>query len=365
MTLTAIDVCAGAGGLSLGLQRAGFSVLGVERDSDATETHRRWVGPCELADITAWHPAGRVDAVTGGVSCQSFSMAGDRRGTEDERGRLYLDLVRVAVEADARAVLLENVRGLVSWRNKVTGWTALGTIREAMRAAGYHSTWTLLNAADYGVPQRRVRLFVVGFRNAADLRAFHWPAPSHDAPLFGLPAHVTVRQALKLGAGRYAHGRPDGVTTWQGMRSLDVDAVAAKSAPEKLSRIDAPAPCILANGHDETRDPSRPSRRPLAELQHEASASGLLDRPAHTVSSGGAETGGAEPFPNANYRAALSVATGGVRFTVEQLAALQSWPVEYTFHGTTQKSHHVQVGNMVPPPLAEAVGRSLAAVLSR
>lgn len=360
MALTAIDLCAGAGGLSLGLQRAGFSVLGVERDPNACETHRAYVGPCEQADITAWHPAGPVDAVCGGVPCQSFSLSGDRRGIEDERGRLYLDLVRVAVEASARAVLLENVRGLTSWRCAKTGWTAVAIMSAAMTRAGFHVAHRLLNAQHYGVPQARVRLFIVGFRDPDALAAFRWPAPSHEAPLFRLPDPVTVRQALRLGEGEYRHGRDPGITWWQGGRSLDVDAVAvaAKSAPEKLSRIDAPAPCILANGHDETRDPSRPSRpsrRPLAELQHELGVAGLLDRCATTVC--------ADPRADPAGHHEAGYMARAVRLTVEQLAALQSWPVEYTFHGATKKSRHMQVGNMVPPLLAEAVGRSVRAAL--
>jgi DNA (cytosine-5)-methyltransferase 1 len=73
--LDALDVCAGAGGLSLGLHRAGFDVLGVEVDADACETHRANVGPCEEASIVDWHPPRSFALVAGGVPCQGFSVA--------------------------------------------------------------------------------------------------------------------------------------------------------------------------------------------------------------------------------------------------------------------------------------------------
>ena len=95
--MRAIDVCAGAGGLSLGLQLAGFDVLGVERDGPAVEVHRRHVGPCELADVETWHPSEPADLVAGGPPCQPYSDAGKRLGLYDPRGSLFRHLVRIAV----------------------------------------------------------------------------------------------------------------------------------------------------------------------------------------------------------------------------------------------------------------------------
>jgi len=281
--------------------------------------------------------------VAGGVPCQSFSLAGKGEGLNDPRGQLFASLLRIGVEAGARCILLENVRGLVSCG-------AFPVILQAFRAAGYEPVHALLCAADYGVPQNRVRLFIAGFRCADDLARFHWPAPSHGAPgnLYGLPQWRTVRDALALGGGAFAHGLLPHADPGspQGMRVLDVDA---------------PAPTV--GGH--TAD--------------------LLDRPAHTVSAGGTASGGAEPFANAGYRKRLAAAmataglidrpataitsrnavaaaghhasnwTGAVRMTVAQLAALQSFPAGFVFHGNTT-AQHKQVGNAVPPLLARALG---------
>jgi DNA (cytosine-5)-methyltransferase 1 len=133
LTLLALDLCASAGGLSLGLQRGGFTVYGVELDEDACATHRANVGPCERTSIVGWKPGHRVDLVAGGVPCQPFSEAGKREGTEREDGRLYEELIRIGVEAGARALLLENVEGMLSWRDE-DGWTAVARVERGESA---------------------------------------------------------------------------------------------------------------------------------------------------------------------------------------------------------------------------------------
>lgn len=398
--MRALDCCAGAGGLSLGLQRAGFDVLGVELDECAAETHRLNVGPCDTASLWDYEPRGEYDLVAGGIPCQSHSMAGKRAGTCDPRGQLYVPFLRIARRAAARAVLIENVRGMMSSPSPTHG-TALREVIAAVRAAGFeYVKHVVLDAADYGAPQRRHRLFVVGFASCDDALRFRWPFLSHADKGGGLFAQPwgTVRQALKLPQGVYAHG-PLPQTAgkwWQGGRMVDVDA---------------PAPAVSGS---------------VAEL---------LDQPARTVSTGGVDTGGAEPFANAAYHKRLSAElsaldqpapcvtatehksanrfgskgattgprrcgdqlnplltelaagvhdrqstavdstdrlsaaghhdsnkTGAVRLTVAQLAALQSFPDGFVFTGN-KKSQHRQVGNAVPPPLAEAVGRAVLAAL--
>jgi site-specific DNA-cytosine methylase len=145
----ALDLCAGAGGLSLGLQRAGFDVLGVEFDPDACATHRANVGPCVEASIVGWHPGREYDLVAGGVPCTDHSIAGQRAGVDGATGALFRDLVRVGVEANARALLVENVQGMTSTRD-AAGWTTLARVEEAFRAAGYEPKKMVLCAADYG-----------------------------------------------------------------------------------------------------------------------------------------------------------------------------------------------------------------------
>lgn len=383
----ALDICAGAGGLSRGLQLAGFDVYGLELDPDACETHRRHVGPCKRADVTTYHPRVRFPLVAGGIPCQPFSMAGEREGLDDPR-YLLPPFLRVAREAHAEAVMIENVRGLVQMPR------AFRVVLDAVEAE-YHTTWTVLDAADYGVPQHRDRLFIVGFRDPAARARFRWPMPSHAPPgsLFGLP-YVTVRQALGLPPVSHRRGLKDGAKPGspQGMRFLDVDAPSfaigghsfdlldmpapcvtaseqksamngtqpmkrRRRASERLSdalgALDQPAPTVRANAYHEAPDPVRASQRPMANVTAELEAAGLADRPA--------------PSSQADPRLAVAghhdrQQNGAVRLTVEQCALLQGFPAGWQWTGT-KGSQHQQVGNAVPPPLAEAMGRAVMLAL--
>lgn len=135
--------------MGLGLHQAGFDVLGVEHDADAVDTHREFCGPCELADATIWRPSTRALLVAGGIPCQPFSSAGKRGGLADERGQLWFHLLRIADEADARAVLIENVRGLTTTRGP-DGTTAMRFLLSQLSARGWHTAHQILDAADYG-----------------------------------------------------------------------------------------------------------------------------------------------------------------------------------------------------------------------
>lgn len=327
MILRYVEVCAGAGGWGLGLHRAGWAGTGVEIVDDAAETHRRNVGPCVTADITVASPPHAADMVCGGPPCQPFSSAGALGGLGDPRGQLFKSLLRFANEAGARVCAMENVRGLVQRG-------ALPVVLDAFSAAGFHTTHAILNAADYGVPQTRLRLFIVGFRDAEALAAFRWPAATHGAPGngAGLQPWRTVREALGLPSGEYRAGRIEGATGWNGQRMLDVDApsptVTSRTNPELLSRLDRPSP---------------------------------------TIGAGGADTGGAEPLANAKTRRELlcEMAAAGhhtSRLTVRDCARLQSFPDDFVFIGNRTEQQR-QIGNAVPPLLGEAVGRSIAAAL--
>jgi len=360
----ALDCCAGAGGLSLGLHRAGFDVRGVEIDADAREAHERGAGPCDLASLWDYSPSGRYDLVAGGIPCQSHSVAGKRGGTCDPRGQLYVPFLRIAREARARAVLIENVRGITSSPSATHG-TALAEVIAAVRAAGYeHTVWCVLNAADYGVPQIRHRLFLLGFASAGDRARFAWPSPTHargGSPLLGLRPWVSVRQALSLGHAPRAHGRLPGITWYNGGRVLDVDAPAPSVTGSVADLLDQPAPCVTATEHKSAiafgSEGAATKPRRCGDVLNPALAAlasaGVLDRPSTTIDTTGSGYAAGHHTTNK---------AGAVRLTIAQLAALQSFPRGFEFVGTL-KSQHRQVGNAVPPPLAEAVGRAVWSAL--
>jgi DNA (cytosine-5)-methyltransferase 1 len=339
----AIDICAGAGGLSLGLRRAGWSVRGVERNPDAVESYHENVGRCVLSDLRDYHPLSPVDLVCGGPPCQPFSDAGLREGTAREDGRLWEEQLRIAIEGNAAAIMLENVRGFATWRDhtckkepppqmqrKCNCRLFIEYVREELlRRGGYHTSWRLLNAADYGVPQKRLRVFMVGFRDVSTLARWKWPLPTNAPPgdLF-FDSYRTVREVLELPSGEYLTGRREGAKGWQGERMVDVDA---------------PAPTVGTRNNAEWIAPR------------------TIDRPANTVCVGSKGSGG-EPFANQKYRtrmqkelAEAGINEGAARMGVEQLAVLQGFPSTFRFFGNVE-SRCRQIGNAVPPPLGEALG---------
>lgn len=398
LTLRALDLFAGAGGLSLGLKLSGFDVRGLERDEEAASTHRGNVGPCECGDVREYHPApNSFDLVAGGPPCQKFSESGRREGFLNPEGLLYREQIRVAVESDASAILLENVEGMKSLRG-ADKWTALAHVEADMRAAGYDTKRQILSAADYGVPQERYRLFVVAFRSPRALAAFRWPAPTHADPLrcrlLGLLPWVTMREALELGENVYQTGRREGAKGWQGERLCDVDRPAnvqgtrqnadlispldmpaftvgaggtktggaepfanqgyRKRLAAGLARIDAPAPTIKANSNDETMDPTRASRRPMAELNYALSVADLLNRPSTTVCA----SRGTVTKADHHHRK-----EGATRLSPSQLATLQDFPPGFVFCAATLGSLHRQIGNAVPMRLGAAVSGAVRLAL--
>lgn len=203
MTLDFVSLFSGAGGLDLGLEQAGWRCrYASDIDDDAVRTMeanqvsgRAFLGTAiKRADVTrlsgkeilaaAGLARGSVPLLAGGPPCQSWSSAGHQLGFDDPRGRLWADFLRLARELDTRWLLFENVRGLLTARGPdgVPG-SALAIIRHKLLEAGFHTTVSLLNAADFGVPQRRVRLFIIGYRDGDEPRfpiASHSKTP-HDA----------------------------------------------------------------------------------------------------------------------------------------------------------------------------------------
>ncbi len=164
---TMIDLFAGAGGLSLGLTDAGFELVGaVESDPDAcaafSSTHEDTpIEPQPIEEVSFREHRGNITLLAGGPPCQPFSSGGKRLADDDPRNG-FPHFLRAVSEIQPDAVLIENVPGLASGdRELYFVW-----LLRALRARRYSVTWAVLNAADYGVPQKRNRLFVVGFVEA-------------------------------------------------------------------------------------------------------------------------------------------------------------------------------------------------------
>lgn len=189
-SVTAIELFAGAGGLALGLEQAGITTLQyVEFDKACCETLRanrpEWNIICDdIHNVDFREFRGKVDIVTGGFPCQAFSFAGKKLGFEDTRGTLFHEFARCVQEVQPKIFVAENVRGLVSHDNGRT----IQTIISVLEALGYHTQQKILNAAYYGVGQKRERIVIVGIRNDLDI-TFEYPEPDKRM--------TTLREALK------------------------------------------------------------------------------------------------------------------------------------------------------------------------
>lgn len=209
---SAISFFSGAGGMDAGFERAGFDVkLAVEIDPSCCDTLRHNLKGTKVvnADINSLSAEdickfsglkiGEIDCIFGGPPCQSFSLAGKREGLNDDRGLLvfrFIDLVR---ELRPKAFVLENVKGMVNWQGGIVLREVERMLEEPLATGEkYEVQHNVLNAADYGVPQNRERVFIVGSRLRA---AYRFPKPTHSArPNDHTPPrkpHVTVGGALR------------------------------------------------------------------------------------------------------------------------------------------------------------------------
>jgi DNA (cytosine-5)-methyltransferase 1 len=311
-----VEICAGAGGQSLGLELAGFAhSLAVELDANACATlrHNRpgWkVAQGDVASLDVWDPADHrgIDLLAGGVPCPPFTIAGKQLGATDERD-LFAWAIELCGVIRPRALMLENVRGLSLPRFSAYRQHVLDRLAEL----GYAANWKLLHAADYGVPQLRPRFVLVAMR-PEDFRLFSWPLPQ------GIPP--TVGETLKdLMAER---GWP-GAEAWA-RRANDI------------------APTIVGGSKKHGGADLGPTRAKRAWREMGVDALGVAD---------------AAPGPD-------DPADLLPKLTCAMVARLQGWGgEEYRWEFTGRKtSTYRQIGNAFPPPLARAIGERIHAALS-
>ena len=302
--LTCVEICAGAGGQALGLDRAGFRhVVLVEYESDyckiLRENKPEWNVVCGDVHDFDGTPYQGVDLFAGGVPCPPFSVASKQLGEDDERD-LFPQAIRLISEIRPRAVMLENVRGFLDpkfdeYRN---------SILNAIRRLGYRADIKLLQASDYGVPQIRPRVVIIGIRNDEPGRFDYPPANRRAAP--------TVGEVLKGFMG---------VNGWKGL-----DAWVAKA--------DKIAPTIVGGSKKHGGPDLGPTRARRAWMELGVDGLGVADEP-----------------PSANFK-------GNPKLTKEMIARIQGFPANWCF-GKRKTAACRMIGNAFPPPVAKAVGRQI------
>ena len=185
--LTSVELCAGAGGQALGLEKAGFghnALVEIDKHCCATLRHNRPEWNVLEEDVRKFKEVAAdyagIDLLAGGLPCPPFSVAGKQLGPKDERN-LFDDALEIVDATRPKAVMIENVRGFLDavfldYREKLKG---------QLSKLGYETDWRLLNASDFGVPQRRRRVLLVGWRGDEAPRLERTHAPADEAAMLG------------------------------------------------------------------------------------------------------------------------------------------------------------------------------------
>lgn len=373
-----IDLFAGAGGLSLGFEQAGFDVAAaVEIDPIHCAVHKfnfpetvvipRSVAELTGADIRMAAGIGErpVDCVFGGPPCQGFSLIGHRT-LDDPRNTLVLDFVRIVSELDANTFVFENVKGLTVGRHK----RFLAEVTEAFNAAGYdvRAPWQVLDAAHYGTPQHRERLILLGAKRGRPLPDYPQPSTSPadgKRALESLPIGPTCSEAL---------GDLPDADQFSVLQTTDAVETSSFGKPSSY----AEQLRMLTNeawhfGY--VRDWKSGTMTSSARTQHSAISQRRFEETA---------PGSVEPISRfyklspTGLSNTLRAGTDGARgaftsprpihykydrcITVREMARLHGFPDWFRFHST--KWHGArQIGNAVAPPLARAIAAKVIASL--
>jgi DNA (cytosine-5)-methyltransferase 1 len=199
--LNFIDLFAGIGGIRLGFEKTGANcVFSSEWNKFSQMTYEENYKETPKGDITQINEKSipRFDILLAGFPCQPFSNAGLKKGFEDSRGTLFFDIVRIINHHKPRVVFLENVKGFMKHDNGKT----FSTVKRILEEQGYHIHYNILNAKDFGVPQNRERIYIIGFLDDVD---FKFPKPTKKTVKFGdiLDKEVDAKYTIsdKLWAG--------------------------------------------------------------------------------------------------------------------------------------------------------------------
>ena len=352
MTMNVLDLFAGCGGLSVGFEQAGFKVIaGVDYDEPALNTfkhnHRgshaihldlsREDAMEQIRARIGLEP--QIDLITGGPPCQGFSLTGPRK-LDDARNSLYMSMLRAVEEFSPSAFLIENVRGMAGlYQGKV-----LKDVITQFDKAGYNVECRILNAANFGVPQVRHRLFIIGIKK--EIGKFEFPQPTHTEQNW-----ITCEEAISdlptlendLGSNESTYDHPpksDYQRKLRGSCNVLYNHLGTRHT-EHVKSVIAQVP---EGGNHKDLPPGVGDSRKF----NEAWTRYHSQRPSRTI-----DTGHRNHF---HYRWNRVP-------TIRENARLQSFSDEFEFLGTKTQQNR-QVGNAVPPLLARSLGRKIMHTIS-
>jgi DNA (cytosine-5)-methyltransferase 1 len=302
--MTILSLFSGAGGLDLGLIKSGNSILWAnDIDADAVDTYKKNIGThitCTDINDVRISDLPSTDVVVGGFPCQGFSQANLRRQIDDERNKLYRHFYNVIKAKQPKYFIAENVKGILSLDNGAV----IKTIVKEFSEAGYNTVYQLFNMADYGVPQNRQRVIIIGQRkNLGGILHFNFPQKTHGAD-----------------------GKPQ---QWVSI----YDAINHFPDPDTENNIPNHVYSLYKveyrnfTGHRQTNP----------------------DKPSPTILARGNGRGGVCAIPHYN---------GKRRLTIRESASVQTFPEDFVFSGRIGSCYR-QIGNAVPVKFSRILGKEL------
>ncbi len=326
---TAIDLFAGCGGISTGLLDAGVRVLaGFDHDKRSIEAYNYNhnyrgtsgfvvdIGRVHASELLQYAGVDAVDMIVGGPPCQAFSIAGKRKGLEDERATLIWDYLRIVKALQPAVFVLENVANLAKFDNgQILSW-----ITEEAESVGYCVRSHVLSVSDYGVPQLRKRLFIMGMLGAS---SFDFP-PMRTHGNIGIQADLFSQAIAPFPTTQQAIGDlPDVETTEARLIPNHEPTVHSAAMLEAFSRL----------------EPGKRDRKSYHDRLHP-------DRLAYTLRAG---SGNFSPLRPVHYKYNRVI-------TVRESARLQGFSDDFIWQDTIPRlQQYRQVGNAVPPPVAKVL----------
>ncbi len=310
MGYTSIEICAGAGGQAIGLEKAGFDHLAlVELEAIACDTLRfnrpKWnVINKDVKEFSA-KKYKKVDLLAGGVPCPPFSIAGKQLGHLDERD-LFPEALRLVRECNPKAVMLENVRGILDIKFKEYRRKILSELYKM----GYQCDWRLVNSSDYGVSQLRPRAILVALKKEY-FEFFEWPMKNENPPL--TVGELLYDEMSSLG--------------WENANNWKLGANSI-------------APTLVGGSKKHGGADLGPTRAKQSWALLGVDGKGLADAP---------PINGSKAMP---------------RLTLKMTALIQGFPKEWQIVGKKTAAYR-QVGNAFPPPVAKAIGLSIKKALKQ
>ncbi len=358
MPYNVVSVFSGGGGLDLGFVQEQYNIVwAVDNNENAVATYKANIGDHIIcSDINSIDLASipKADVVIGGPPCQSFSLAG-KRNLNDERGKLVWRYIQIIKQVQPKAFVFENVTGLLSAKN-ANGEKIIDLLQTAFTNIGYTLSTKIVNAADYGVPQRRRRILIVGLK---DGKKFCFPKETHsENGEFDLLPYVSVKEALsdlpKASTKdniSLEYSKAPQCLYQKLMRSNT--SITEHTIPS-MSKLDKYIISHVKPGGNYMDIPQDVPSKRIRRLQQEGGHTtcyGRLDpdKPAYTINT---------YFNRPNVGCNIHYSEDRL-ITVREALRLQSFPDSYKIVSKSKQGKNLIVGNAVPPILAKVIAKSL------